>query len=235
MRIVTADKTIKAIDSIIETEQKSAPLRNYCGISYIGHDCDRYIYISYHNLYKPNLSGRIIRLLDRGNDEEERFIRLLNKVGVQVKDRQKEVVINDLIKGHIDGIATGLKESKTRHIIEFKTSNDKNFKKLIKDGLKKAKYQHYVQLNTYMYGLNIPRGFYLVVNKNTDELYSEKIRLDEDVVKYHIDRATDICNSTVMPPKKSENPSWYECKLCQFYNFCHKQNVEISEELLTWY
>ena len=69
----------------------------------------------------------------------------------------------------------------------------------------------------------------------TDELYSEKIRLDEEVVKYHIDRATDICNSPVMPPKKSENPSWYECKLCQFYNFCHKQNVEISEELLTWY
>jgi hypothetical protein len=68
---------------------------------------------------------------------------------------------------------------KTMHVFEAKSMNDRAFKALLKAGcVREGKPEHFAQVQTYLHCQGLTRALYLSVNKNTDELYCERIEYD---------------------------------------------------------
>jgi hypothetical protein len=62
--------------------------RDHLGASLLGHDCDRYLWLTFRWAHDPQHSGRMLRLFDRGNREEAWIIDDLRAAGFQVLDRE---------------------------------------------------------------------------------------------------------------------------------------------------
>lgn len=246
-----ASKTLEAIETLISKDQGSAyrgylkqvmphmadayrtdsfPFRTHMGASSIGESCARKVWYNFHWASKNEFSGRILRLFNRGHLEEAGFIAMLLTIGVQVyqQDSQGRQYTISGAGGHFggsgDGVLIGVPDLPpgTKCLAEFKTSSDKYFKQIKLKGVKESKFQHYVQMNCYMYGMGIKRALYLVVNKNTDELHGEIINYDEDTAIQFFDRAKGLVFSRQPPQRINQSPGWYECKFCDFKNICHE-------------
>lgn len=192
--------------------------------SQLGDECDRKLWYIYHwCLPGESFSGRMYRLFDRGHREEDRFIRALEGIGVTVFNQQEEVsALDGRLTGHIDGQAIGVPEApKTVHVLEFKTFNDKTFKELKSKGVEGAKFQHFVQLQIYMFLLGIDRALYLAINKNDDEIYQERIELNRKFAESQIARGKRIIEAQEPPARISEKPEWFKCKYCPAWSICH--------------
>lgn len=220
--------TLQAIDERLEAHKEKR--RYYLGISYAGHKCDRFIWLTFRWAKDETLKGRIVRLLKRGQREEKEIIKLLRSVGVVVTEtgtHQRLVELSPWVKGHIDAIIkSGLLESPSNeHTAEFKTSNDEAFQLLKKQGMKLAKPMHYTQTQLYMLGSGIGRNFYWCVNKNNDEVYTERTKLDESFANKAKDRAIALSTEPNLPAPLSNKPTWYECKMCHFWGLCHNHET----------
>lgn len=217
-------ETLQAIDARLES--KTEPRRAYLGISYAGEKCDRFIWLTFRWAKDEKLSGRIRRLLRRGQREEAEILRLLRSVGVKVTATGRNqclVSLTPWVKGHPDGIIlSGLKESPANeHILEMKTSNDKAWQDLAKRGVQAAKPVHYAQMQLYMLGKHIGRSFYWNANKNNDDVYTERTYLDQVFAEKAKDRVEALSLETHLPAPLSRMPSWYECKSCPMWGVCH--------------
>jgi hypothetical protein len=65
------------------------------------------------------------------------------------------------------------------------------------------------------------RAFYLAVNKDTDELYSERLRYDRQRAEALFAKAERIITAQEPPARISERPDWYQCKWCDHHAICH--------------
>lgn len=106
-------------------------------------------------------------------------------------------------------------------LLECKTHSEKSFTDLSKKGVLSSKATHYVQMQIYMRFMGLRWGLYLAVNKNNDELYAETIYYKEEVAEAYIVRAQQIIAARQAPPRLTEDPSWFECKFCDFREICH--------------
>ena len=127
------------IETLIEDREIINEPRPYLGLSGIGDPCSRKLWYGFRMVAKQKLTPRQHRLLNRGHREEPVIIVDLEAAGIKIKnttDDQAEVTTGyGHIKGHSDGIADNVPDaSKTTHLLEFKTANDKNFKKIKKGG-----------------------------------------------------------------------------------------------------
>jgi len=214
--------TINLIDS--NYESKKEDFRPHMGCSLIGHKCDRYLWYSFRWAFKENHSGSTKRLFNVGHEFEPMIIKDLRDVGVDIRSSQARVEFGSHVSGSVDGIIySGLAESPNkRHVFEAKTHSQKSFDKLLKDGVQKSKPLHYIQMQSYMLGLNIDRAFYIAINKNTSELYGERIKLDKEFAEKYISRAKRIALLDRKPEPMSVDPTWYECSYCSAKDMCHK-------------
>src|SRR5262249_8759959 len=72
-------------------------------------------------------------------------------------------------------------------------------------------------------------GLYIAVNKNDDDLHLEIVELDWNLSHDLINKAADIINAQVPPPRIAENPSYYSCKYCDKRGICwDNEPVEIN-------
>lgn len=210
------------IEQIIENKIYIQPYREYFGISSIGHNCPRALWYSFRWCSKREIIAREHRLFQRGHREEPIIIADLKAVGCKVHSTQKESVTgNGHIKGHIDGIVENLPDApKTPHLLEMKTANDKNFNKIKKEGIEKAKPEYNAQAQGYMKLLKLKRCLFVIVNKNNDERYYERINYSAKQANQLLKKAYDII-STEFPPAKIGGSEWFECKWCEHYDICH--------------
>lgn len=245
-----AKKTIDKINSTIESDQGASyrgwlskvlphigdaydtstfPFRSHLGASLIGNKCARQIWYSWRWYKKPNFQGRLIRLFNRGHLEEGRLIAALLMIGCQIYQQDengKQFRINDCgghFSGSGDGVVVGLPdlEPNTPALLEFKTSNNKGFQKLIKSGVKAEKYVHYVQMNIYMYKMGIDAALYMCVNKDDDSIHAEIVQLDDNVAMQNIKRASSVIHAKTPPKKIHTSPAFFECKYCDYKYNCH--------------
>tara|TARA_R100000306_G_scaffold62564_1_gene73598 strand:- start:13951 stop:15012 length:1062 start_codon:yes stop_codon:yes gene_type:complete len=223
--------TVAAIDAAWEAEgNRQKGHRPHLGGSIIGNECNRALWYGFRWCTDKSFDGRLLRLFNRGHEEENRFIRDLRKAGATVHDcddRTGEQFLFKAVGGHVggsmDGVGKGLPESPDKwHVLEFKTHSDKSFKALAKDGVEKSKPLHFAQMQLYMHWSGIDRAFYLAVNKNTDELYSERVRYQQREAERLEDKARRIVEASTPPPRMSEDPSFYLCKFCDHYDLCHQ-------------
>lgn len=250
MSVTLAAKTMKRIEDALEADQGGAyrvnlgkvlphmkdayraedsPFRKHLGASVIGGECARAIWYGFHWSTKPNFKGRLLRLFNRGHLEEARFIALLLMIGCEVyqqDDKGNQFRISD-VGGHFggsgDGVAIGVPDIPAGHacLLEFKTHNANSFKKLKAEGVRGAKFEHFVQMQTYMRKMGIAYALYMAVNKNDDEIYAEILVLDSAVGDQFVDRARQIIMMRDVPKRISDSPGWFACSWCDHKPVCH--------------
>lgn len=205
-------------------EDKSEKPRPHLGCSMIGHNCERWLWLSFRWAVIPKFEGRLLRLFRRGHEEEKFVIKDLRSIGVDVRGTQTHVDFGKHVSGSLDGvIMDGLPESPNKkHVLEIKTFSKKTFDDLVKNGVEKSKPLHYAQMQVYMLGTKLDRAFYYAICKDNDEVYTERVRLDKKFAEKMVDKGHRITMSEGMPPPLSIDPSWYECKFCDAHSFCHK-------------
>lgn len=228
-------KTVEAIEAHWKRWGDSQSKRGYLGGSEIGHQCRRYLWYKFRDCVEVKFDGRLYRLFNRGHREEVILIGELRAIGCEVQEgpepgKQFGVeAVNGHFRGHADGVAIGVPEApKTWHLLEFKTASEKKFNELKKLGsIVKWNAQYFAQVQVYMQLLQLDRCLFLVVNKNTDELYSERIERNAEAAKTLLDRAESIIKSTTPPDRIADRPDDFRCKFCSAHALCWGQGESL--------
>lgn len=182
----TESLTVSAIWAGWEREADRTP-RTYLGASVLGDPCELKLWREFRWAHAPEVhSGRMLRLFETGNVEEDRLVADLRRAGMHVDAVDPETGRQYRITfagghggGHTDGEVEGVPEApKTRHLLECKTHNHKSFTALKRLGVAAHKPMHYAQMQAYMHHRGLARALYLALNKNDSELYSERVEYD---------------------------------------------------------
>jgi hypothetical protein len=175
----------------------------------------------------------MLRLFNRGQEEEKRFIKWLKLAGFTVWELDEQTGKQFRIsgcEGHFGGSLDSVICTPERYHIkdfliwlgEFKTHNENNFNKLKKEGVQKSYPKHYKQMCSYGRLYNLKFGLYIAVNKNDDELYFEIVKLDFILADDLFRKAEHIIHSQTQPQKVSQVETYFECKRCTFVGICHR-------------
>jgi hypothetical protein len=220
----------KTIDAIYEHYKKTGdaePPREYLGMSEIGDECARKLWYTFHHCAKEDFPGRLYRLFETGDLEEIRLVKDLRDIGCDVNSVNEHgeqfgfSLLGGHFSGHMDGCALGIPEApKTWHVLEFKTHNNKSFEKLKKSGVRFAKPKHYCQMQCYMGCSGMKRALYLAVNKDTDEIYSERVEFDKEVFDLAVASAREIIFNTTPPAPIASRPDDWRCTYCCARRLC---------------
>jgi hypothetical protein len=228
--------TVAAIYHAYEQRANSWP-RAHLGASVIGRECKRALWYGFRWAKRVRFEGRLLQLFDRGRREEAVFVAALRAAGIEVYEVDPETGgqfrfsdVGGHMGGSMDACASGFPEApKTYHVCEFKTHNAKSFAALKAQGVERAKPEHATQMQCYMHWSGMTSAFYLAVNKDTDELYSERLHYDKARALAAIALATRIIQSPEPPTRLSERPDWYVCRFCDYREICHQGQIpEVS-------
>lgn len=194
----------------------------------LGNECDRALWYGLRWASQPEqIEGRKLSIFRTGDRWEDALVADLQRIGVDVFGQQDRIrLVAGHVRGKIDGRAVGIPEApKTEHLMEFKSSNEKNFKDLKKKGVKASKPLHFVQLQLGMHMFGLSRAGYLVVNKNDDERYFERVEYDAEFCLRILARAERIIRSDDPPSKLHEDPeskAAFACRWCKHKAVCHE-------------
>lgn len=206
--------------------------RSHLGASQIGTECDRALWLGWRWSYVRKFAPRLLRLFNRGHQEEARFLAMLHMIGVQFhmpEDGSQERISDH--GGHfgsaLDGVLYNVPDAPGEWILgEYKTHNTKLFCELVVKGVQLAKPQHYAQIQTCMARRGIYRCLYMAVNKNDDDLFCELIEYDGRSAASYLMRAGNIIVARDAPPRLSEDPSNFKCGICDAKQRCHFPALE---------
>lgn len=221
--------TLSAIYADYEARQGDG-FRDHLGASIIGKSCARALWYDFRWATAVRHSGRLLRLFETGQLEEDRLVRNLRATGATVLDvdpetgRQFRVIAHGgHFGGSLDALAYGLREApKTWHVVEFKTHAAKSFAELTAKGVVVAKPQHMAQMQIYMHLMGLTRALYMAVCKNTDALHIERIDADPAQAQRLLEKAGRIIFAQHPPARISEDPAWFECRFCTHHAVCHE-------------
>lgn len=230
-------KVVDAIYKLYEKREAAEQWRGHLGCSVLGEECERKLFYHFRWVGRELFDGRMLRLFNTGHRAEGRFVEELRGIGCIVHEvdpstgKQFRVTIPGTgghANGSMDGCALGIPDApKTWHVTEFKTHNAESFKELRSKGVAKAKPQHEAQVHLYMGGTGMERTLYLAENKDTSELYAERIEFDR--AKHDNLTAKAVRIVTAVQPgdvtRISDRPEWFKCKFCPARAVCHGARV----------
>jgi len=194
----------------------------FIGAGDIGKACPRAIWYSFRWVTEKVYTAKSLLIFQRGQLEEARFAAMLRCLpGVTLwtheRGRQFGAQIGP-IKGKLDGVAKGLQGFEGAAVTEFK-GHGESFTKLEKDGVQKAKPEHFAQVQIYLVAQNIAAGLYLAGEKATEDLHAERIDRDPRYVEELHTRAVAIAMAEDPPPRVDLT---YLCKFCDHREICGK-------------
>ena len=237
------------LSQMIPAARKAADKPRYSsriGASWIGAECQRKIWLSYHWSLMPNFSGQLLRLFNTGHREEIRVAEDIQRAGFEVAlfdpdaaDPNTQFEFTD-DSGEIvykaDGLVNGTPESKAVHLLEIKTMNDRLFKVLGSKGVKVSHPHYYAQAQVGMRLADVDRCLFVAVNKNDDDIYTERLRLDVKFADELIARAQEISKMPQPPERISLEPADKECQYCDFKELCWGQRFpDVNCRTCTFY
>jgi hypothetical protein len=228
--------------------------RRHLGASEIGHECTRYLWYKFHWM-KPSVyidyasgedvTGRMLRLFNRGHREEPMLIKWLRSIGARVwefdeslpsdKDGNPQQFRISGVNGHFGGSLDGIVLLPTIFddymLLEMKTYNAKRFALLVQSGVYKNDPKYYTQMVVYGKHYHMDFAVFIAACKDNDDIYVEIVNLaigkrDADEAEA---KAELIINSPTAPVRLSNNPTFYKCKTCEFAGICHKgETADVS-------
>lgn len=209
--------------------------RNHLGASIIGSPCSRQLWYTFRWCQRETFDGRMHRLFNVGNEAEPRFIKYLKGIGFEIEtidpNTGKQFRMSG-VNGHYGGSVDGRAKAPERFnlnkdlifLAEFKTSNTARFGKVATEGVAKAKPDHYAQACQYGYKFNLDYCLYLIENKNDSDITVKIFEIDKNYGQVLEKKAEDIIYAKVPPARISEQPSYFECKYCDYANICHRND-----------
>ncbi len=208
--------------------------RAHLGASIIGHECPRYVWMSYRWAAEESRDERMLRLLERGDRVEERIVADLIEAGLRVTGQQTRVVWGQF-SGSIDGIVHGLPDlpSGEAAVLECKSSNRKGFDRLIASHCYTEKRQHWCQMQVYMHGMGLKWALYVVECKDDDRRYAELVPYDKEAAEDLVGKAAKLMDSDLPPPPVKDAdyaPCTFisktgEVSRCQYFGLCHGEQM----------
>lgn len=223
----TTPETVRRIFEHYQAKRKNEH-RPHLGGSQIGRECKRALWYQFRWAWTPRFEGRMLRLFETGDREEERIVRNLRDIGVTVWERDPDTgkqVRFEACGGHfalsLDGVGEGFPESSKPHTLEFKTMNTKNFKALSAKGLREVHPVYWAQCQVGLHLSGLERCYFFAVCKETDAIYGERIKADPAEGVTLIARADEIVFAAEPPPRLSNEASDWRCKFCPYWAICH--------------
>ena len=227
----TVDKIYKYyVDQNIEFR------RPHLGASLIGEDCLRKLFYSFRWCSDPCFIGRMQRVFKTGKLEEERIINDLRNIKILTYDRDpdtgKQISYSEEgcphYSGSLDGICKGILEApETWHVLEIKSASNKYFNAIKTKGVQKVKPLYYSQCQAYMRWAKLTRAFFVVVNKDTDEIWAERIYYDKDFAENLAHKAKRVVYSDVPLEKLGDSEKSFCCKFCDHADLCWNKKLPL--------
>lgn len=189
----------------------------------IGVECDRAVWLAFRRASVPEvITWQKRRIFERGNIEEERLLDLLRMVGVNVWGEQDRVrAVGGHLRGKIDGRALGLLEApKKEHVVECKSAKQEIFAKVKKHGVRIGKPEHYATIQFYMHGLGIDRVYYMMSNKNDEDLHFERVEYDFEYAARAVARIERIINMPEPPSRLCSKRDDFRGMFCRQASVC---------------
>lgn len=224
--------TVEAIYAAYVKAGESEHERGHLGASQIGKPCRRQVWYRLRWVNRETFIGRMRRLLETGKQQEARVLGDLRAIGCVAYDvdpttgRQFNFAID--VGGHfagsMDGCVLGLPEApKTWHCLEIKTHSAKSFAYLKAHGVQVAKPEHLAQMQVYMGWSGMERALYFAVNKDNDELYTERVAFDARAFEALRVKARMIVEAAA-PPDRYEHPL---CDWCSAKDVCRNISLPL--------
>lgn len=208
--------------------------RKYLGLSALGDECKRKVWLQWRQCLLPQFPARLLRLFRRGHREEAALIFLLRGAGLEIFEHDsegKQFKVTELeghLSGHCDGVGKAPKElwengSKDHpFLLEFKTYGDRRYNELCKRSVRVSDPKYFTQVQCYMGLMKLKSCLFCAVNKNDDSLYFEWVAFDKRFFIRTMEGAQDLVNAKSPPPKISMSATDYRCKMCELHGICHK-------------
>lgn len=159
----------KEIDIFLNSKEESAQKdRDYFYISEVGKSKKEI----FNNWKKknPKTEARLRRIFENGDYVHMRYMKMFAEMGILVA-AEINAVNNELIHGRLDAIIT---DKTQNYIVDIKSCSQWTFTKLTA-----PQKDHYTQLLFYMYYMNIPRGFVLYENKDSQMIKCFYVEMSE--------------------------------------------------------
>ena len=218
------------IDGALERERAAQPERDYIGMSELGDECLRRVFYNAEKAPRKAFDGSKLRIFETGHVYEAMVARWLRAAGfwLETGEQLEAWAANGAIKGHIDGYAgngphyPGLLYP---FIWENKALGSKWWKLIVKNGLQQAEPKYYGQVQTYMGYFETQNALFSAVNKDTEEVYWEIIKLDLAEAQRFSDRGVTVINAleTGVPPERiCPNATFQQAKWCSFVDYCFR-------------
>lgn len=219
--------TLRAIQAKIEAGQQDW---ESVGVSAgdIGTECDRELWFKFRRASVPEvITWRKRRIFERGNIEEERLLDLLRLVGCEVWGEQDRVrAVSGHLRGKIDGRVLGLLEAPTKeHIVECKSAKQEIFRKVVKDGVRKAMPMHWATIQFYMHETGLDRAQYMMSNKNDEDLHLERVRYDAEAAMRAIARVERVVAMPEPPARLCTKRDDFRGALCKQAAVCWGEDM----------
>lgn len=232
--------TVEAIYAALAAKARGGDSRGV-PMSDAANECERAIWYRLRWAAPPEqIDGKRQSRFDTGNNWEQRLLDALEAAGVQVErvdpatGKQFRIELaGGWLRGKMDGRALGVPEApKTEHVVECKSHNEKSFKELLKhqpptgEGLRKSKPDHFTQCQAYMHAEGLKRCLYLAVNKNTDDLYAERVEYDAEFAMRLEAKVARIAATDRAPGRLHDDPTSkaaFACGWCPALALCHEQ------------
>lgn len=226
---MNANEFTEALDAAVVQAHSESP-RYHLGASQIGKECSRDIWYGWRWASSNVFPGRMLRLFQRGHEEEPKIYKWLKQMGCQIwsVDPEGNQYGFRSLGGHFAGSTDGIIKipgDNTPMILELKTANDRSFKSTKEKGVRATKPEHYAQMMVYCQQLELTRALYLVVNKNDDEIYAEFVDYDPVEAEALWQKARGIIATNRPPAKLSNDPSFFKCKFCNHSDVCHNHGA----------
>lgn len=217
-----------ALDAAALAEQKEER-RTYLGASGIGSECLRKV--QYDWQCDSTYPARTKRIFSRGHMFEEITVKAMGQAGFRIErmtQRTRFSAANDEFKGHCDGIIVdgpAIPGLKYECLFEHKALGASGWRKLEKDGLKKA-YPHYydqVQLYQAYLGLDENPALFTAVNSDTCHVLHQLIEFDPEAAQAASDRAVLVIKATQageLLDRIAKAPTDWRCKMCNHNTRC---------------
>lgn len=217
-----------AMDAAALNEQREER-RGYLGASGIGSECLRRV--QYDWQVDSTHPARTKRIFSRGHMFEEITVKALAQAGFRIERGTPETgfaTADGTFRGHADGIILAgptILGLKFPCLWEHKALGSSGWRKLEKDGLKKAYPQYEMQCQLYMayLGLDENPALFTAVNSDNCEILHISVEFDPAAAQAASDRAVLVIKATQageLLNRITDKPTDWRCKMCSHKERC---------------
>lgn len=229
------DEVNGLIDRALVAGNSARPQRDYLGGSRLGDSCARRL--QYEHLKVPkdegtDFSGQSLRIFALGHVLEDLAIDWLRKAGFDLRTRNRHgdqfgfSVAGGRVQGHADGVVVAAPNGMAVPALwECKSANAKNWRDMVKRGVRAARPIYAAQIALYQAYLALTEApaLFTAINKDTCELWHELVPFDATLAQATSDKAVRIlraCDAGELLPRHTADPEHFECRFCAWKERC---------------